>query len=98
MGGEFILFLKCVKIALESPSQLRPKICCSFKNLAVNYVTLTALHSTVKILNEQQILGLTQLSSDFITKSDRILIKVSDRIFELVTFRLTEMRSGFNEE
>ena len=34
------------------------KICCSFENLAINYFTLSALHSKDAFPNEQQISGL----------------------------------------
>ena len=39
-------------------NSLRQNICCFFKNLAVYYLTFTALHSADKFLNEQQIFGL----------------------------------------
>ena len=38
--------------------QVRPKICCFFDNLAFYYFTFTALRSTDKFSNEQQIFGL----------------------------------------
>ena len=38
---------------------VRPKICCFFEKLSVDYFTLTALHFADKFSNEQQILGLT---------------------------------------
>ena len=37
---------------------LSPKIFCSFKNLAVNYFTFTALHSADESSNEEQIFWL----------------------------------------
>ena len=40
-------------------SFLSSKICCSFKNLSINYFTFAALHPEDKILDEQQIFGLT---------------------------------------
>ena len=55
--------------------QLRPKICCFFENLALNYFTFTVLHSTDKFSNEHQILGLNwltveDLEEDFVVHFD----------------------------
>ena len=38
---------------------LSPKICCLFKNLAINSFTFTAFHSADIFSNGQQIFGLT---------------------------------------
>ena len=42
-----------------STTCIKPKICCYFINLAVNYLTFTALHSVDKFTNVQRILGST---------------------------------------
>ena len=43
--------------------QLTHKIGCFFDNLAINYFTFYALHSTDEFTNKQQILGLNQPSA-----------------------------------
>ena len=48
---------KILNICVKNES-LKVKICCVFKNLAVNYFTLAVLFSADKLSNEQQILGL----------------------------------------
>ena len=42
--------------------QMRPKICSFLENVAVNCVTFSALESADKFLNDQQILGLMQMT------------------------------------
>ena len=43
---------------LQKPSYVRPKVCCFFKNLAINYFPFTALYSADKFSSEQQTSGL----------------------------------------
>ena len=40
------------------PRHLKPKICCYFENLAVNYYKFNARRSTDKFYKEQEIFGL----------------------------------------
>ena len=59
-SGRILIFTIClVGNTLFLAYQVRPKICCSFENLAINYFTFTAFHSADKFSNEQQIFGLT---------------------------------------
>ena len=46
---------KSIEQRFECLHIIKPKICCSFKNFAVNYLAITALHSADKVSNEQKI-------------------------------------------
>ena len=45
--------------SLRRKQQVRPRICCFFEKLSVNYFTFSALYSADKFSNEQKILGIS---------------------------------------